>query len=94
MSLILGLSSPIRSPTIAVQEIQTHTAHIFLVGASRAYKLQRQVKFPFMDLSGLHQRKVACDKEVSQILAFSLRFRALTILVFLYLGTVLAQFSV
>lgn len=45
-----------------VEQIDTHAARIFLAG-TRAYKLKRAVKFPFLDFSSLAMRKDACDKE-------------------------------
>jgi len=44
--------------------IDTQAAVVFLAG-DNAYKLKRAVKFPFMDLSTLARRKVACEAEVA-----------------------------
>eukprot|EP00055_Hartaetosiga_balthica_P011363 m.51362 g.51362 ORF g.51362 m.51362 type:complete len:535 (+) comp7560_c1_seq2:283-1887(+) len=46
-----------------VKLMETHCCFIFLVGDEEAYKLEREVKFPFMDLSTLALRKVATFKE-------------------------------
>eukprot|EP00051_Salpingoeca_urceolata_P016434 m.217908 g.217908 ORF g.217908 m.217908 type:complete len:577 (+) comp18675_c0_seq20:244-1974(+) len=50
------------SDTAEVQHIVTHASHVFLVD-DVALKLERAVHFPFMDLSTLARRRVACAKE-------------------------------
>ena len=46
---------------IARQE--THVSHVFLAG-DRAFKLKKQVRFPYLDFSTLDARKEACDEEL------------------------------
>ena len=46
-----------------VRRIDTHAASVFLAG-TRAYKVKRAVKFPFLDYSGIAQRKAACEAEM------------------------------
>ncbi len=48
----------------AVEEIETHAAHVFLAG-ERAYKLKRSVRFAFLDFSTVALRKAACESELS-----------------------------
>ena len=45
------------------RRIDTHGASVFLEG-SRALKIKRAVKFPFLDYSTLEKRKAACDEEL------------------------------
>jgi uncharacterized protein len=52
-----GLSEP-------VGRIDTAAAVVFLAGAD-AYKVKRAVKFPFMDLSTLDKRRIACETEIA-----------------------------
>src|SRR5690242_6454784 len=44
--------------------IDTHAAAVFLAG-SRALKIKRAVRFPFLDFSTLDRRKAACDAELA-----------------------------
>src|SRR5664279_5801173 len=46
-----------------VRRIDTHAASVFLEG-SRALKIKRAVRFPFLDYSTLQRRKAACDDEI------------------------------
>ncbi|WP_234679640.1 bifunctional aminoglycoside phosphotransferase/ATP-binding protein [Bradyrhizobium monzae] len=46
-----------------VKRIDTHAASVFLDG-TRALKIKRAVKFPFLDYSTLEKRKMACEEEV------------------------------
>ena len=46
-----------------VKRIDTHAASVFLDG-TRALKIKRAVKYPFLDYSTLEKRKAACDEEV------------------------------
>jgi aminoglycoside phosphotransferase family enzyme/predicted kinase len=46
-----------------VKRIDTHGASVFLEG-SRALKIKRAVKFPFLDYSTLEKRKAACHEEL------------------------------
>lgn len=47
-----------------VEEIETHAAHVFLVGG-RAYKLKRSVRFAFLDFSTVALRQEACESELA-----------------------------
>jgi uncharacterized protein len=47
----------------AVKRIDTHAAVVFLAG-SRALKVKRAVRFPFLDYSTLEKRKQACGAEL------------------------------
>ncbi|HEY4986516.1 MAG TPA: AAA family ATPase [Bradyrhizobium sp.] len=47
----------------SVRRIDTHAASVFLEG-SRALKIKRAVRFPFLDYSTLQRRKAACDDEI------------------------------
>jgi aminoglycoside phosphotransferase family enzyme/predicted kinase len=46
-----------------VTRIDTHAASVFLAG-TRALKVKRAVRFPFLDYSTLAKRKEACDEEL------------------------------
>jgi aminoglycoside phosphotransferase family enzyme/predicted kinase len=46
-----------------VDRIDTHAASVFLAG-SRALKVKRAVRFPFLDYSTLEKRKAACEAEL------------------------------
>lgn len=47
-----------------VKRIDTHANIVFLVG-SKAYKVKRSVKFPFLDYSTLALREEACKAEIT-----------------------------
>ncbi|WP_456843269.1 bifunctional aminoglycoside phosphotransferase/ATP-binding protein [Bradyrhizobium sp. USDA 4486] len=47
-----------------VERIDTHAASVFLDG-TRALKIKRAVKFPFLDYSTLEKRKIACEEEIN-----------------------------
>jgi uncharacterized protein len=47
----------------SVRRIDTHAASVFLEG-SRALKIKRAVRFPFLDYSSLAKRKAACEEEI------------------------------
>src|SRR5579863_10423215 len=47
-----------------VARVDTAGAVVFLAG-SDAYKVKRAVKFPFMDLSTLDKRRLACEAEIA-----------------------------
>ncbi len=49
---------------IPVVRIDTHGAAVFLAGPE-VYKVKRAVRFPFMDLSTLEKRRVACEAEAT-----------------------------
>src|SRR5262249_15652240 len=55
------LTDPATRP--GVTRIDTHAASVFLEG-SRALKIKRAVRFPFLDYSTLEKRKAACEEEV------------------------------
>jgi uncharacterized protein len=46
-----------------VRRIDTHAAAVFLEG-TRALKIKRAVRFPYLDYSTLAKRKAACDEEI------------------------------
>jgi aminoglycoside phosphotransferase family enzyme/predicted kinase len=45
------------------RRIDTHAAHVFLVG-DRAWKLKRAVRFPYLDFTSAEQRRAALDAEL------------------------------
>ena len=55
------LSDPATHPH--VHRIDTHAASVFLED-SRALKIKRAIRFPFLDYSTLEKRKAACDEEI------------------------------
>jgi uncharacterized protein len=55
------LTDPATHPL--VQRIDTHAASVFLEG-SRALKIKRAVRFPYLDYSTLEKRKAACEEEM------------------------------
>lgn len=46
-----------------VHRIDTHVAAVFLEG-TRALKIKRAVRFPYLDYSTLEKRKASCDEEI------------------------------
>src|SRR6516164_3994787 len=60
-SVFAYLGDPRTHP--GVQRIDTHAASVFLEG-SRALKIKRAVRFPFLDYSSLAKRKAACEEEI------------------------------
>src|SRR6516164_5455973 len=60
-SVFAYLGDPRTHP--GVQRIDTHAASAFLEG-TRALKIKRAVRFPFLDYSTLEKRKAACEEEV------------------------------
>ena len=58
------LSSPAAHGGHAVERIDTHAASVFLSG-SRAIKIKRAVRFPFLDFSTLEKRRKACEAEIA-----------------------------
>ena len=50
--------------TTPVSRVDTNAAAVFLAGPD-VYKVKRAVRFPFMDLSTLEKRRVACETEVA-----------------------------
>ena len=61
--IISFFSSPDTHRGQEVKRIDTHANIAFLVGYD-AYKMKRDVKFPFLDYSSLAKRKAACDAEI------------------------------
>src|SRR6516165_8484291 len=55
------LADPARHP--GMRRIDTHGASVFLEG-TRALKIKRAVRFPFLDYSTLEKRKTACEEEI------------------------------
>ena len=55
------LSDPAAHPH--VHRIDTHAASVFLEG-TRALKIKRAIRFPFLDYSTLEKRKAACEEEI------------------------------
>mgnify|MGYP000274210465 CR=1 FL=1 len=47
-----------------VKRIDTHANIVFLIG-SKAYKVKREIKFPFLDYSTLKLREEACKAEIT-----------------------------
>ena len=46
-----------------VEQIVTHAARIFLAG-DEVYKIKRAVRYPYLDFSSLHARRIACEREL------------------------------
>ncbi len=57
------LSAPKNFGGAAVQRIDTHLSHVFLVGA-RVYKIKRAIRYNFVNFSTVDLRKRACENEV------------------------------
>ncbi|WP_246337212.1 AAA family ATPase [Azospirillum oleiclasticum] len=57
------LSDPATHGGAPVERIDTHAAMVFLV-ESRAYKLKRAVRYPYLDFSTRGRRRAACDAEL------------------------------
>jgi aminoglycoside phosphotransferase family enzyme/predicted kinase len=57
------LSDPATHGGLTVKRIDTHAASVFLAG-TRAFKVKRAVRFPFLDFSTLEKRKAACEAEI------------------------------
>lgn len=53
-----------------VERIDTHAAAVFLT-KTRAYKVKRAVRFPFLDYSTFEKRKAACEAELAVNQAFA-----------------------
>lgn len=62
-SLFTALMDPKLHDGHAVRRIDTHAASVFLAG-TRALKIKRAVRFPFLDYSTLAKRKTACEDEL------------------------------
>jgi len=50
-------------PTGGIRAVRTHVSMVFLAG-DFAYKVKREVRFPFLDLSTLELRRLCCEEEV------------------------------
>jgi hypothetical protein len=62
-AVLAFLADPATHGGAAVKRIDTHAAVIFLAG-TRAFKVKREVRFPFLDYSNLEKRKAACESEL------------------------------
>jgi Uncharacterized protein conserved in bacteria len=62
-ALLAFLREPATHGGAPVKHIETHGAHVFLVGA-RALKLKKPVDFGYMDFSTLEKRKACLDNEL------------------------------
>ncbi|MGQ0485529.1 MAG: bifunctional aminoglycoside phosphotransferase/ATP-binding protein [Hyphomicrobiales bacterium] len=51
-------------PAAAVEHIETHAAHVFLV-AGRAFKIKKPVKLPYLDFSSLERRRAVLAHELA-----------------------------
>ena len=60
-----GLRDPAAYPHPAgeIRAVRTHVSMVFLAG-DLAYKVKREVRFPFLDLSTLERRRLCCEEEV------------------------------
>ena len=54
----------------AVEHIETHAAHVFLVG-DRAFKMKKAVKLPYLDFSTIEKRKAVLEYELEINRAFA-----------------------
>ncbi|WP_456622656.1 MULTISPECIES: bifunctional aminoglycoside phosphotransferase/ATP-binding protein [unclassified Bradyrhizobium] len=59
--IFAALTSPANHP--GVTRIDTHAASVILDG-TRALKIKRAVRFPFLDYTTLEKRKAACEEEI------------------------------
>jgi aminoglycoside phosphotransferase family enzyme/predicted kinase len=57
------LADPATHGGAEVRRFDTHASAVFLAG-SRAWKVKRAVRFPFLDYSTLARRKAACEAEL------------------------------
>ena len=62
--VIAFLSDPAIHDGQPVKRVDTHAAVVFLAG-TRALKIKRAVRFPFLDFSTLERRKAACEAEIA-----------------------------
>ena len=74
------LEAPSTHSGAKVRRIDTHAASVFLAGDT-AYKVKRNVRFPFLDYSSVAKRKAACQSEidVNKLFAPDLYRRAIPI---------------
>ena len=61
VAFLLTLPTGADTPPV---RIETHGAIVVLAGAD-VYKMKRAVRLPFMDLSTLERRRIACEREVA-----------------------------
>src|SRR5512147_1043430 len=64
------LADPATHGGVPVKRIDTHAASVFLAG-TRALKVKRAVRFPFLDYSTPQMRKAACEAEIAVNRAFA-----------------------
>jgi aminoglycoside phosphotransferase family enzyme/predicted kinase len=57
------LAAPSTHGGASAHRIDTHAASVFLAGG-KAYKVKRNVRFPFLDYSSLERRHAACQSEL------------------------------
>ena len=69
-SVFALLAHPATHGGNAVSRIDTHAAVVFLAG-TRAFKVKRAVRFPFLNYSTLPKRKDACEAELRVNRAFA-----------------------
>ena len=50
-------------PGVAVEHVETHAAHVFLVG-DRAFKIKKDVTLPYLDFSSVEKRRAALADEL------------------------------
>jgi len=62
-AIVRALADPAFHGGAAVEHLQTHLSHVFLVGPL-AYKLKKPLRFAFVDYSTPEQRRRFCDEEV------------------------------
>jgi aminoglycoside phosphotransferase family enzyme/predicted kinase len=62
-AVLAFLGDPATHGGAPVTRIDTHAAAVFLAG-SRALKIKRAVRFPFLDFSTLEKRHAACEAEL------------------------------
>ncbi|MFA7439693.1 MAG: AAA family ATPase [Sphingomonadaceae bacterium] len=62
-AIIAFLADPATHDGQPVHRIDTHAAHVFLVG-DRALKMKRAVRYSYLDYSTLALRRAACEAEV------------------------------
>eukprot|EP00730_Choanoeca_flexa_P020118 TRINITY_DN9833_c0_g1_i1.p1 TRINITY_DN9833_c0_g1~~TRINITY_DN9833_c0_g1_i1.p1 ORF type:complete len:530 (+),score=127.85 TRINITY_DN9833_c0_g1_i1:20-1609(+) len=53
----------LQQQSVSVKVIETHSAYIFLINDSHAFKMERAVWYPFMDMAHVEQRKQAAENE-------------------------------
>ena len=51
-------------PGATVEHVETHAAHVFLCG-DRAFKIKKDVKFPYLDFSTVELRRAVLERELA-----------------------------